>query len=117
MNDILIVDDDKHCRDIFSIAVATYGYSATVVADASSAIRCLSADSFRLVITDLDMGGKDDGFRVIAAARQCVSPPRVCLVSGSVSPEDRKRAIDMVVEWIIEKPHVNFQKVLDAVFG
>lgn len=53
--DVLVVDDDKDCRDLIAIAVVSKGHHCRVAVDGNEALRFLAERRADLVISDWDM--------------------------------------------------------------
>jgi two-component system OmpR family response regulator len=83
MNDrarILIVDDDREIRNLLSSYLEGNGFQATVVANGSDAIACISRDHIDLVILDL-MLIKESGLDVCRELRRTTNIPVIMLTA------------------------------------
>lgn len=59
---VLIVDDDRHIRELLELYLISAGFTATMCGDAYSALEKLRTESFDIVLLDVmlpDMGGFD----------------------------------------------------------
>lgn len=66
---ILLVDDDKTILSVFSKSLEHAGYSVSTALGGAEALQIISALSFHLLITDLNMPGIN-GINVLQAAKQ-----------------------------------------------
>lgn len=80
---ILVVDDERHIRDMTSTMLTRNGYRAIVAADGAEAVGvfALRAAEIRLVITDLHMPNLD-GAMLGRALRRINPEAKVLVVSG-----------------------------------
>lgn len=69
MAHIVVVEDEPHIRNMFSIALRHRAHRVTEVADGREAIEALEADGADLVLLDLCLP-QVDGFEVARAVRQ-----------------------------------------------
>ena len=76
------------------LPVRTYGSAPELLAD-DAVIGCL--------IVDLHMPGTD-GLDLVKKLRAGAKTPPVILVSGRLDPAARRRAGDLGVRWVLEKP-------------
>jgi DNA-binding response OmpR family regulator len=81
-NRLLIVDDDKVHRAIYSSIANKLKYQVDVAQSASEAFASLRAKRYRIVILDL-MLGEDSGSDVLVLMSSLPQKPRVLLVTGA----------------------------------
>lgn len=78
---ILLVDDDERIRTTVTFALKRMKHAVISVADAETAIRLLSVQSFDVLLTDMLLGD-GDGTDVIRAAQKKNPHTRVIAMSG-----------------------------------
>ena len=59
MRKILVVDDSKAIRDLLSNVLSLMGYHAAVASNGNEGLHLFLANSFDLVLTDVQMPGMD----------------------------------------------------------
>jgi two-component system NtrC family sensor kinase len=77
---ILLVDDEDAVRNLFAECLGDR-YSCETAADAQEALRCLSAEPFALVISDVNMPGLS-GVELLRKIREHFKDTAVIMVSG-----------------------------------
>ena len=78
---ILVVDDEKHVRILFSRILQKEGYEVECASSGSEAIEKLAKRSFDLVVTDLKMDGID-GLDVVKKGKTVNRAVPFILISG-----------------------------------
>lgn len=66
---VLLVDDDAACRESMAMALEACGAEVTAVDSVAAALRCLEAKPPMVVISDIEMPGRD-GFALVRELRQ-----------------------------------------------
>ncbi|MGH9160492.1 MAG: response regulator [Vicinamibacteraceae bacterium] len=66
---VLVVEDERHIRDLVALHLELEGWSATAVGDGHAALRLAREERFDLVILDLMLPGLD-GLTVLRAVRR-----------------------------------------------
>jgi len=78
---VLVVDDHLEMVKLLADQLSAEAYDVTTASSGEEAVRCLAAERFDLVITDLRM--KDvDGFDVLDAAKACTPPVPVLVMTA-----------------------------------
>ncbi len=113
---ILLVDDDLHVAETLGELLELEGYHVTVAHDATAALERLGREIPDLVLCDLTLPGKLDGF---GFAHACRADPRfrdlhLIAVSGYDGPADRRRAVAAGFDALVGKP-VDLARIHDAV--
>ena len=83
---LLIVDDERTTREGLNAALEDH-FDVYMAQDTASAIRLLEEEKFDVVLTDLRMAGKEDGFELIRRAKSLNLPP-VCILMTAYGSED-----------------------------
>ncbi|KKS65795.1 MAG: hisitidine kinase [Parcubacteria group bacterium GW2011_GWA1_42_7] len=99
---ILIVDDEESIREIFEIFLKREGFDVSLAENGEEGIKAMESQNFDLVITDIDMPGKTNGFGVIEAAYRSAPEIKVIGWSGNITG---KRA-----DWFKERRISFFEK-------
>lgn len=94
MASIFIVDDNDSMRITLSILLKGAGHEVSEAKSGEEAIERLGKEAFDLVITDLKMR-KTDGLEVVKAARACIPPAEVIVVTAYGSIETAVRAMKL----------------------
>lgn len=116
MTKVLVVDDDEESRELLSEVLTTNGYAVGVVENADAARSALDEDeSYRIVIADLRMPS-GSGLDLLGDLRRRKSKHELILMSSFISSVERKLAIELGVDGLIEKPF-QLSELLDLVAG
>src|SRR2546428_1051561 len=93
---VLVVDDDKSVRTLFTQLLGADGYNVRTASDGNDALEAVSVYRLDVVVLDVQMPGGPDG---LEGCRQLKSPPATRLTPVLVVPArsqatDRSRGID-----------------------
>jgi two-component system, OmpR family, response regulator len=104
---ILLVEDDLPLAEALTTLLARAGYVVDVVHDGSAAEAAVAADSFDLVVLDLNLPGMD-GLAVLRAIRSrrdgTHDGAAVMILTARGAPEDRVRGLDLGADDYLTKP-------------
>jgi DNA-binding NtrC family response regulator len=78
---ILVVDDEEDVRDVLQGILESADYRVTTAADGHEASKCLAAETFSIVLTDLLMPDRD-GIEVVGELRKKYPGTPVIVMSG-----------------------------------
>jgi two-component system, chemotaxis family, chemotaxis protein CheY len=112
----LVVDDSPAMRKQLSYALQrTIGMEATEAGDGADAWRKLSANSFDILITDINMPMMD-GLKLVSMVRSAGSHQRIPIVviTTEGAEADRRRAMALGASAYLVKP-VQAQQVVETV--
>ncbi len=113
---VLVVDDDQESRELLSEVLASNGYEVGIVEDATAAQEVLAGDEdYQIVIADLQMPNKN-GLELLQHLREQKTKHELILMSSFISGIERKRALDLGVGALLEKPF-RLSELLQAVAG
>ena len=102
---VLIVDDDEDIRNALIDTLTLRGYHCVAADNGASALLCLDAERFHLVVTDYRMPTMD-GIQFLEALKQ--HPPHdlppVILLTAGMSEELRRQALELGAYAVIAKP-------------
>ncbi|MCF7859014.1 MAG: sigma-54 dependent transcriptional regulator [Candidatus Cloacimonetes bacterium] len=99
---ILIVDDEKDTRDIFSRQLEEE-YNVDTAESAIIAIQMLRSNSYQIALTDLVMPG-EDGLSLLKNIKKSWPEIAVMVISGKASIEMAVEAMKLGADEFIEKP-------------
>lgn len=88
MNDkilVLVVEDDQLIQAMIEEAISEGGFQSAVITSGEEAKRLLQADrnTYRAVVTDINLAGKLDGWEVARAAREIDATVPVIYMTGT----------------------------------
>ncbi|MEY4488801.1 MAG: hypothetical protein RIQ79_1309 [Verrucomicrobiota bacterium] len=110
---ILIADDSVVCRSVLVILLENAGYRVTSVLDGVEAIAALRKDKFDLAIIDNEMPNLD-GIKTLTELRTFLPDLPVVICSGTVSPEQAVKYMELRINDIFDKP-VDPRKLRDKI--
>jgi DNA-binding NtrC family response regulator len=100
---ILVVDDEKHVRILFSRILQKEGYEVECASSGSEAIEKLAKRSFDLVVTDLKMDGID-GLDVVKKGKTVNRAVPFILISGYGTAQTAGTAAKEGADMFLMKP-------------
>jgi len=109
---VLIIDDEKGIRDIFTDFLGLLGYDADVAADGPSGLALLQERRYDLVLTDLVMPGMS-GLAVAQTMRHQYPELRIIVISGSADRFDIRQLEHEGFEYLIKPmPFAQFKQAV-----
>jgi two-component system sensor histidine kinase and response regulator WspE len=113
---VLVVDDSLTVRELERKLLLSRGYQVSVAVDGMDGWNALRAETFDLLITDIDMP-RMDGIELVTHVRQ---DPRlrslpVMVVSYKDREEDRRRGLEAGADYYLAKASFHDEALLDAV--
>lgn len=113
---ILVVDDSLTVRELERKLLEKEGYAVKVAVDGMDGWNSLRAQSFDLVITDIDMP-RLDGIELVRLIRQHPQMARlpVMIVSYKDREEDRRRGLDAGADYYLTKGAFQEDALVEAV--
>ena len=113
---VLVVDDSLTVRELERKLLLSRGYQVSVAVDGMDGWNALRAETFDLLITDIDMP-RMDGIELVTLVRQA---PRlrslpVMVVSYKDREEDRRRGLEAGADYYLAKASFHDEALLDAV--
>jgi DNA-binding response OmpR family regulator len=114
-NRLLLIEDDRHVRQVMRDIITTFGYEVDVAEDGATGLVKFQQGGFRVVITDLVMPGIS-GLQVAAAIRQIDPTFPIILLTGSANATAVLAARELGLT-ILHKPVMipAFRTALEAV--
>jgi len=101
---VLLVDDDAAVLDMMSQSLEAKGFEVVAVGGVTDALKCIAAEKFDVLITDLHMPNAGDGFTVISAMRHSQPAALTMLLSGFPDTKSAMEAIILQADEIVVKP-------------
>lgn len=100
---ILVVDDEKHIRDILRESLETRGYAVETASDGEKGLELLSRGLYRLLLVDVRMPSRD-GLSLLSRIQKRISDMPVIVLTGMAGPDEIDKALQMGVYKCIRKP-------------
>ena len=100
---ILIVDDDAAVLSLLNKVIRSNGLDATCAESAETALDLLSANTYDLILMDVNMRGMD-GFTAVEAIRNRGIKTPIIIVSGRKEDYDTLYGLDIGADDYITKP-------------
>ncbi|MDA8387230.1 MAG: sigma-54 dependent transcriptional regulator [Nitrospiraceae bacterium] len=102
-DNILIVEDERHMREILRMLLESEGYRVTGANDGGHGVELLEKEIFNLVITDIKMSGVD-GFGVLKKALEVSPETVVIMMTAFGTMESALEAMKMGAYDYVHKP-------------
>lgn len=103
MFNILVVDDDKNTRNLFSALLKNEGFNVQTAEDGEKALEFIDKAHVDLIVADIMMPGMD-GYALTEVLRRCESNVPILMVSAKQLPEDRKKGFHAGIDDYMSKP-------------
>jgi two-component system response regulator PilR (NtrC family) len=100
---LLVVEDEKHMREILKMLLETEGYSVVAAENGSAGARWLEKEIFDLVITDIKMPGMD-GYGILRKAIEVSPDTLVIMITAFGTVEAAIEAMKLGAYDYIHKP-------------
>lgn len=100
---ILVVDDEKHMREVLEIFLKNEGYEVTSAKDGSMALEAIQREIFDLVITDLKMP-RMGGIELLKAIKEMSPNTVVVIITAYGTTESAVEAMKLGAFDYIQKP-------------
>ena len=101
---VLLVDDDASILATMKELLETKGFEVVAVGGVVEALKCITTETFQVLITDLHMPNAGDGFTVISAMRHSQPTALTMLLSGYPDVKSAMEAIILEADEIVVKP-------------
>ncbi len=101
---VLLVDDDEAILQTLKLVLESNGFKVVSAASVNEALKCISCETFDVLVTDLHMPRPGDGLTVVSAMRHS-NPKAVTLIFSSF-PEMQQAADELVkqTDEVVIKP-------------
>jgi two-component system, NtrC family, response regulator PilR len=100
---VLVVDDEPDMRTSYERLLRRMGYRVIHADSRAAGLAALQAEPLVLVVSDLRLGD-GSGLDVIAAARDAPAPVPSIVVTGFLSAESRRAALEVGASGFLAKP-------------
>lgn len=101
---ILVVEDHEDTAAIHHDILNHFGYEVHIAPDGHHALRVLESMDPDVLIVDIDLPGKIDGWAVIEFARGLDSPPPCIVTTALVGEEHQQKAARFECQAFMRKP-------------
>jgi DNA-binding response OmpR family regulator len=101
---LLFVDDERGIRETLAIILLRYGFTVTVAATVKEAVEQIQEQQFDLLLCDLNIERKRDGYTVIRAMREINPRCLNIILTGDPDEESAQEGIELGIDDYIAKP-------------
>lgn len=101
---VLIIEDDEDAAEWLSVALSFHGHRLTIALDGASGIAKARELRPDVILCDLGLPGRTDGYAVARALQQELASTYRVALSGFTQPEDQARARAAGFDVHISKP-------------
>jgi CheY-like chemotaxis protein len=103
-NRVLVVDDDEIVRMTLTGVLEQSGFAVTCASNVVEALRCITSESYDVLLSDLHMPGAGDGLTVVSAMRHANPSAVTLLLSAFPHMEAAAEAILLQTDEVLLKP-------------
>ncbi len=100
---VLVVDDERHIRDILRESLEARGYAVRTAEDGEQALVLLERERFSLLLVDVRMPLRG-GLSLLERARERIGSTPVIVLTGMAGPEEIDKALHLGVFRCVRKP-------------
>lgn len=111
---ILLVDDNDNVRTSLAQVLQLNNFDVVTAAGVKEALSCISAQTFDVLLCDLHMPGRGDGFTVVSAMRHSYPEAVTLVFSGYPELKEAMSAILMQADEVLVKP-LNIPKLVELI--
>jgi DNA-binding response OmpR family regulator len=101
---VLLVDDDELLLSTMAELLIRYDFGVTTALSVSEALKCISSETYDVLLSDLHMPGKGDGLTVVSAMRHANPNAVTILLSAFPEMDAAAQAILLQTDQILVKP-------------
>jgi DNA-binding response OmpR family regulator len=101
---ILFVDDEPAIRATLAVILRRYGFTVIVASTVGQAIEEIKKQEFDLLLTDLNIEGKRDGYNIVRAMRQANPNCINIVLTGYPDEESAAEGLELGIDDYIAKP-------------
>jgi DNA-binding response OmpR family regulator len=101
---ILFVDDEPAIRATLAVILRRYGFTVMVAATVAEAVEEIKKQEFDLLLSDLNIEGKRDGYNVVRAMRQANPNCINIVLTGYPDEESAAEGLELGIDDYIAKP-------------
>jgi two-component system response regulator HydG len=101
---LLLVDDDQNVRLTLLPVLQQGGFEVQLAATVDEALEQIAKRKFELLVSDLNVSERNDGFKVVAAMRQSRPRSVIVLLTGYPAFESAVEGIHHEVDDYLVKP-------------
>lgn len=101
--DVLVAEDNATNRDLIAVQLERLGHRHTIVDDGDRALSTAVSGAFDVLLTDLQMPGRD-GYALARALREHDASLPIIAMTANAMPEDRDRCLASGMDGFLAKP-------------
>jgi CheY-like chemotaxis protein len=108
---ILVVEDDQLVQGMVEESLADGGFDVAIAASGEDAVTLLktNADSYKALVTDINLPGRVDGWEIARLAREIVATLPVVYMTGAAGDEWPSKGVPESI--LLNKPFAPAQLV------
>jgi len=111
---VLIVDDDEMVRSTLSALMQERGFATTVAENVPDALKCIVAEPYDVLLSDLHMPSPGDGLTVVSAMKHANPKAVTLLLTSFPEMELAARTILAQADEILIKP-IDVARLIDVI--
>ena len=117
---VLVVEDHQDTCDVLAVFLEVLGHHYKLATSAASALDLAAVENFDLLLTDVQLGGRDGWALIRDLREQGCLPPLIASMSAGYGPTQTARSKAEGCNWHLVKPfhwhelQVIMEKVDDA---
>ncbi|OGV43299.1 MAG: hypothetical protein A2X46_06585 [Lentisphaerae bacterium GWF2_57_35] len=113
MTGFLIIEDEAPIQVILKRLIGNMGYDVTIANDGEAGYRLVQENDFDVILTDLIMPGRLQGFELLRKIREAKPESSVIVVSGHPSSETLAECQKLGIQDFLSKPfEMSFVRVV-----
>jgi DNA-binding NtrC family response regulator len=101
---LLFVDDEPAIRETLSLILPRYGFSVSLAATVAEALEKIQQQEFDILLSDLNIEGKRDGYRVVGAMQTSNPACVTVILTGYGDLESAAEGRALGIDDYISKP-------------
>lgn len=101
---VLFVDDEPSIRHTVPLILEAKGFDVTSASNVADALALIAQQQFDILLTDLNIGGPNDGLLLVGTMRRTQPSAATVIVTGYPGFESALRAIQVQVDDYLIKP-------------
>ncbi|HJU10104.1 MAG TPA: response regulator [Candidatus Binataceae bacterium] len=101
---LLFVDDEPAIRETLSLILPRYGFNVTLAATLAEALEKIRQQEFDILLSDLNIESKSDGYRVVRAMQAFNPSCLTVILTGYGDVESGAEGSQLGIDDYISKP-------------
>jgi CheY-like chemotaxis protein len=101
---VLLVDDNDPLREMLNAVLEHHGFEVEEASNVNDALKLIAAQTFDVLLSDLQMPNAGDGLTVVSAMRHSNPKAATFILSGYPEMDEAARAILQQTDEVLTKP-------------